>query len=65
MRVVIDTNVFVSMLIRPGDRFLALIEYLDHNATILYSNETLTELVDVLRPGAPTISSRATETCWC
>lgn len=49
MRVVVDTNVFVSLLIRPGDSFIALTEYLDQNATILYSSETMTELVDVLR----------------
>ena len=49
MRVVIDTNVFVSILIRPGDRFQKLIDYLDEHAAVLYSPETLTELVDVLR----------------
>ena len=49
MRVVLDTNVFVSLLIRPGDTFLALADYIDRSTTILYSEETLTELVDVLR----------------
>ncbi|HLG88974.1 MAG TPA: putative toxin-antitoxin system toxin component, PIN family [Alphaproteobacteria bacterium] len=49
MRVVVDTNVFVSLLIRPGEAFTALIDYIDRNATVLYSTETLTELVDVLR----------------
>jgi len=49
MRVVLDTNVFVSILIRPGDTFLSLIDYIDQNATIVYSADTLTELVDVLR----------------
>jgi putative PIN family toxin of toxin-antitoxin system len=51
MRVVIDTNVFVSILIRPSNRFVALVDYLDQNATILYSTETLTELVHVMRRG--------------
>jgi uncharacterized protein len=49
MRVVVDTNVFVSLLIRPGDTFVALAEFLDQNATVLYSADTLTELIDVLR----------------
>src|SRR5579872_6364887 len=51
MRVVIDTNVFVSILIRPGHRFSTLVDYLDKYATVLYSAESLTELVDVLRRG--------------
>jgi putative PIN family toxin of toxin-antitoxin system len=49
MRIVVDTNIFVSLLIRPGDTFLALIDIIDRGATVLYSAETLTELVDVLR----------------
>ena len=49
MRVVVDTNVFVSLLIRPGETFLSLIDILDRSATVLYSADTLTELVDVLR----------------
>lgn len=49
MRLVLDTNIFVSLLIRPGDTFLALVDYIDQGATIVYSTETLTELVDVLR----------------
>ncbi len=49
MRVVLDTNVFVSILIRPGDTFLSLIDHIEKSATILYSADTLTELVDVLR----------------
>jgi putative PIN family toxin of toxin-antitoxin system len=49
MRVVVDTNIFVSLLIRPGSSFLSLIDYVDQHATVLYSAETLTELIDVLR----------------
>jgi putative PIN family toxin of toxin-antitoxin system len=49
IRIVVDTNVFVSLLIRPGNAFSALIDYIDAKATVLYSTETLTELVDVLR----------------
>lgn len=49
MRLVVDTNVFVSILIRPGKSFVALTDFLDQNATVLYSTDTLTELVDVLR----------------
>ena len=49
MRVVVDTNVFISILIRPGNTFLPLVDYIDLHATILYSTETMTELVDVLR----------------
>jgi uncharacterized protein len=49
MRIVVDTNVFVSILIRPGAAFLSFVDYIDQHATILYSTETLTELIDVLR----------------
>jgi putative PIN family toxin of toxin-antitoxin system len=49
MRLVIDTNVFVSILIRPGAGLSALVDHIDQTATVLYSTETLTELVDVLR----------------
>lgn len=48
MRVVLDTNVFVSMLLRPGDTFLSLIDFLDQQATVLYSTETVHELGTVL-----------------
>jgi len=49
MRVVVDTNVFVSALIKPGESFSQLIVQLDEHGTVLYSTDTLTELVDVLR----------------
>jgi putative PIN family toxin of toxin-antitoxin system len=49
MRIILDTNVFVSILIRPGTSFSSLVDYIDQHATILYSTETLTELIDVLR----------------
>lgn len=48
MRVVVDTNVFASFVIKPTEEFGELIEFLDTRATVLYSPETLTELVDVL-----------------
>jgi putative PIN family toxin of toxin-antitoxin system len=49
MRVVVDTNIFISLLIRPGTALSAFVDYLDRHGTILYSAETLTELVDVMR----------------
>lgn len=49
MRVVLDTNIFVSILIRPGQTFRALLAIVDRQATVLYSTESLTELVAVLR----------------
>ncbi|HKT17264.1 MAG TPA: putative toxin-antitoxin system toxin component, PIN family [Stellaceae bacterium] len=49
MRIILDTNIFVSILIRPGSSFSSLVDYIDEHATVLYSAETLTELVDVLR----------------
>lgn len=49
MRVVVDTNIFISLLIRPGTALSSLADYLDRYCTILYSAETLTELVDVMR----------------
>jgi putative PIN family toxin of toxin-antitoxin system len=51
MRVVLDTNIFVSILIRPGNTLRALTQILDRQATILYSVDSLTELVAVLRRG--------------
>jgi putative PIN family toxin of toxin-antitoxin system len=49
MRLVLDTNVLVSMLIRPGAKYLPLIDHIDSaSVTILYSPETLSELIDVL-----------------
>ena len=36
MRLVVDTNVFVSMLIHPGDAFNAIAERIDNGATVLY-----------------------------
>ena len=50
MRLVVDTNVLVSILIRPGSALSSLAEKLDQpDCTLLYSAETLAELVDVLR----------------
>jgi|SRR5665213_321161 len=49
MRVVFDTNIFISLLIRPGQTFRGLIDIVDRQATLLYSAEALTELVAVLR----------------
>ena len=49
MRLVVDTNIFASILIRPGETLSAFIDYIDRHAVILYSAETLTELVNVLR----------------
>jgi len=49
MRVVIDSNVFVSILIRPTKAFSSFVDYIDQHGTVLYSTETLAELVDVLR----------------
>jgi putative PIN family toxin of toxin-antitoxin system len=48
MRLVIDNNVFVSLLIRPGESLTALSDYIDKFGTVLYSIETITELTDVL-----------------
>ncbi len=48
MRLVVDTNIFVSILIKPGTALSALTDYIDKRGTILYSVDTLTELVDVL-----------------
>lgn len=51
MRVVLDTNIFVSLLIRPGPTLRALSEVLDYEATILYSIDSLSELTEVLERG--------------
>ena len=49
MRVVIDTGVLVSGLIRPrGTTGEVLLALRDGKFTVLYSNETLMEIIDVL-----------------
>ena len=49
MRVVIDTGVLVSGLIRPrGTTGEVLLALRDGKFTILYSNETIMEIIDVL-----------------
>lgn len=49
MRVVIDTGVLVSGLIRPrGTTGEVLLALRDGKCTILYSNETIMEIIDVL-----------------
>ncbi|HEY5207965.1 MAG TPA: hypothetical protein VIJ42_00820 [Stellaceae bacterium] len=45
----LDTNIFVSLLIRPGQTFRGLIDIVGQQVTLLYSIESLTELVAVLR----------------
>jgi len=49
MRVVIDTGVLVSGLIRPeGTTGQVLRVMWDGKITVLYSNETVMEIIDVL-----------------
>lgn len=49
MRVVIDTGVLVSGLIRPrGTTGEVLLALRDGKFTVLYSNETVMEIIDVL-----------------
>ena len=49
MRVVIDTGVLVSGLIRPrGTTGEALLALRDGKFTVLYSHETIMEIIDVL-----------------
>lgn len=49
MRVVIDTGVFVSALIRPQGRTGAVLRALKENRfTLIYSTDILVEIIDVL-----------------
>jgi putative PIN family toxin of toxin-antitoxin system len=49
MRVVLDTNILVSALIRPQGRVGAVLKHLRHGTyTLLYAQPLLEELVDVL-----------------
>ena len=49
MRVVLDTGILISGLIRPRGSISAVMQALrDGKYRVLYSNETLIELVDVL-----------------
>jgi putative PIN family toxin of toxin-antitoxin system len=45
---VVDTNIFVSLLIRP-DSFAFLIDYFETTGTLLYSSEVFSEFARVLR----------------
>ncbi|MEM7127269.1 MAG: putative toxin-antitoxin system toxin component, PIN family [Chloroflexota bacterium] len=49
MRVVLDTNILISAVIRPKGRVGGVLQHLrDGTYTILYDDRTLNELVDVL-----------------
>lgn len=48
MRLVIDTNLWVSYLLNPSSETAAHIDALLPFHTLIYSHETLTELADVL-----------------
>jgi putative PIN family toxin of toxin-antitoxin system len=49
MRVVVDTNILVSFAIRPNPMFARIFDFLAERGVLLVSDETLAELVDVLR----------------
>lgn len=48
MRVVIDSNIWVSYLINPGTPFQETVDTLLGKATVLYSDATLQEVLQVL-----------------
>src|SRR5712692_6774651 len=48
MRLVVDTGILVSFVIRPTYQFIALFDHLAGRATLLASEHTLGELMGVL-----------------
>ncbi|MGH8581617.1 MAG: putative toxin-antitoxin system toxin component, PIN family [Gammaproteobacteria bacterium] len=48
MRVVIDTNLWVSYLIRPNSPLIPVLDNVAGQHTLLYSSATLAELAEVL-----------------
>ncbi len=48
MRVVVDTNVLISFAIRPNQEFQRFFDFLAVHGTLLVSDETIGELLDVL-----------------
>ncbi|MEM9156862.1 MAG: putative toxin-antitoxin system toxin component, PIN family [Cyanobacteria bacterium P01_F01_bin.33] len=48
MRLVVDTNIWVSYLLRSREPFSTIIDDITANHTLLYSAETLLELGEVL-----------------
>lgn len=48
MRVVVDTNVWVSYLLRPRNPLVEELDRLVRSSKLLYSRDTLSELVTVL-----------------
>ncbi|HYD30228.1 MAG TPA: putative toxin-antitoxin system toxin component, PIN family [Azospirillaceae bacterium] len=59
MRVIVDTNVYVSFVARPTLEAKALRDFLVANATILYSEETMAELGEVM--ARPKIAERSAD----
>ena len=48
MRAVVDTNIWISYLLRPGRDLATAVNTLTDKATLLYSTATIDELADVL-----------------
>lgn len=48
MRVVVDTNLWVSYLLQPDSPTAATLDYLQAEETLLFSHDTLKELGEVL-----------------
>lgn len=48
MRLVVDTNILVSFAIRPNRTFERIFDHVANHGVLLISDETLTELADVL-----------------
>ena len=49
MRLVLDTNVLVSAILSPNSISAKVLNWGEDNGTILYSTDTLTEILSVLR----------------
>lgn len=48
MRVVVDTNIWVSYLIQPASPFVTVLDTITRRHTLLYSHDSLYELAEVL-----------------
>lgn len=53
MRIMLDTNVLISMILFRGKGFLQLLEYITQNHTLILSSFIISELLEVTRRKFP------------
>lgn len=54
MKIMLDTNVLISMILFRGKGFLQMLEYITQNHTLVLSSFVVNELIEVTRRKFPT-----------